>query len=178
VQVRFLLFTLLSAAAFGDTLIGTVESIGKNQLRVKGPQGEVQLQADDKTTVRKARIFHDLSPLAVGDLVRVSYYGEGPGMVAVNISASVSLSGVISEAASMRLTVLPDSKTDARSADRKEKTFVFLFPDTRLGTSKKELTVGRRIQVVGWDAGDGVIEAQKIAISNTDARPTPSRLRQ
>jgi hypothetical protein len=132
-QVRFLLFALLSVAAFGETLTGIIVNIDKNQLRVKSPEGEVRLQADDKTTVRKAKIFHDLSPLAVGDVVRVNFYGEGPNMVAVNISARVALSGVISESASMRLTLFSDSRADATDK-KEERVFIFLYQKLKRNT--------------------------------------------
>ena len=167
-QIRFLAFLFLCAAAFGDTLVGTVVSIDKNQLRVKSSAGEVQLQADEKTSVIKAKVSHDLSPLAVGDVVKVNFHGESPEpLVAVNIVAQVTMSGVIKESAPLRLTVAPDAKTGGTSR------IVFLSPDTKYGTSKKDLTVGRKVQVTGWDVGDGAVDAEKVAIYNTDLPVRP-----
>lgn len=169
-QIRFLAFVFLCAAAFGDTLVGTVVSVDKNQLRIKSSTGEVQLQADEKTSVIKAKTFHDLSPLAVGDVVKVNFHGESPEpLVAVNIVAQVAVSGVIKESAPLRLTVVPDSKTEATPR------IVFLSPDTKYATSKRDLTAGRRIQVTGWDVGDGAVDAEKIAIYNTDLPVRPRK---
>ena len=80
-------------------------------------------------------------------------------LVAVNIVAQVAASGVIKESAPLRLTVVPD---DGMSR------IVFLSPDTKYATSKKDLTAGRRVQVTGWDVGGGAVDAEKIAIYNTD----------
>ena len=178
-RVRFLLFTLLSTAAFGEMVTGTVAGIDKNQVRLKTSAGELQLQTNEKTTVRKAGTFHDLSPLAAGDPVRVNYYGDSPNLIAVDVSASVTLSGVISNSASMSLTVVPDSKTDATPKDSSAGVLVFVSSATKLGVAKKDLTAGRKVQVVGWDAGEGVIDAEEIKISSGDSpvRPAPPRSR-
>jgi len=169
-QIRFLAFVFLCAAASADTLVGTVVSIDKNQLRVKSSAGEVQLQADEKTSVIKAKVSHDLSPLAVGDVVKVNFHGESPEpLVAVNIVAEVAVSGVIKESAPLRITIVPDSKTGGVSRT------VFLSPDTKYGTRKADLTVGRKVQVTGWDVGDGAVDAEKIAIYNTDLPAQPRK---
>ena len=152
--------------AIGQTVIGTVEKVSTDQLQVKGPNGPVTLHLDEKARVRKGKVFHDLSALVVGDEVRVNYYGEEK-LTAVNVSAKVELSGVITEAGPIRIVVLPASTPDAKAPDRKT-VFVFLDRTTKFGTSRSQLAVGRRIQVVGWDAGDGVVDAERVAIYDTD----------
>ena len=44
---------------------------------------------------------------------------------------------------------------------------------------KKYLTIGRRVHIVVWDVSDGVVDAERVAIYETDipARPAPSRPR-
>ncbi|MCE5308707.1 MAG: DUF5666 domain-containing protein [Acidobacteriales bacterium] len=167
-----LLFTILCFPAFSQTVAGKVQKIDKDQFQVKSSEGLITLNTDEKTTVTNLRKSKGLSPLAVGDEVRVNYYGEG-AFTAVNIAVRVTVSGVITEAASNHVTVLPDS-TDTTPADRKVGVFVFLNPTTRYGTSRKQLTVGRRVHVVGY-AGEGVIDADKVAIYETDMplRRTP-----
>ncbi len=167
-----LLLTALCSPVFGQSVVGKIQKIDKDQFQVKSSEGLITFNADEKTTVTNLRKSKGLSPLAVGDEVRVNYYGEGV-FTAVNISVRVTVSGVITEAASNHIMVLPDS-TDATSADRKAGVFVFLNPTTRYGTSRKQLTVGRRVHVVGY-AGDGVIDADKVAIYETDVpiRRTP-----
>jgi hypothetical protein len=161
----FVLFTMLSFPTFAQTIIGTVQKIDKDQLLVKSQDRLVAFQVDEKTTVAKLKKLHDLSLLVPGDEIRVTYYGEQTP-TAVNISAKVTLSGAIVEGASNQLMLLPDSKADAKPAETA--VFVFLSPGTKLGTSRRQLTVGRRVHVVGWDAGDGVIEADKVAVYDTD----------
>ena len=168
---------VLSLPAFGQTITGTVEKIGKDQLEVKGTEGPVTLHVDEKTTVRKVKQFHDLSALVVGDEVRVNYYGEGT-LAAVNISAKIGLSGVITEAGLNRIMVLPALASDARPPERKA-VFVFLNRTTQFGISRGQLTVGRKVHIVGWDTGDGVVEAERVASPDSDvssrppARPKP-----
>ncbi len=152
--------------AFGQTVIGTIEKVGKDRLEVKGPNGPVTLLLDEKVRIRKGKALHDLSVLAVGDEVRVNYYGEQT-LTAVDVSAKVELSGIITEAGPTRVVVQPASTPDAKAADRKA-VFVFLDHTTKFGTSRSQLAVGRRIQVVGWDAGDGVVDAEKVAIYDSD----------
>jgi hypothetical protein len=172
-----LLFTILCFPVFNQTIVGTVQKIDKDQFQVKSSNGLITFHADGKTTVTNIKKSKDLSPLAVGDEVRVNYYGEDT-FTAVNISVRVTVSGVITEAASNHVTILLDSTSDATSADRKAGVFVFLNPATHFGISRKQLTVGRRVHVVGY-AGDRVIEADKVAIYETDLplRPAPQRQR-
>lgn len=171
-----LLFAVLSLPVFSQTVIGTVEKIDKEQLQMKSRDGLVTLKVDEKTTVTKAKKFNDLSPLAVGDEVRVNYYGEGT-LTAVNISAKITLSGVITEARSNSIAVLLNSPATATSPDRSVVMFVFLNSTVKFAASRNQLTIGRRVQVEGWDTGDRVVEADKVAISETDPplRPTPQR---
>ena len=166
-----LLFTILSLPVLGQTAVGTVQKIDKDQVQVKSRDGLLTFRVDEKSTVTKLKKFNDLSPLAVGDEIRVNYYGEGT-LTAVNISAKVTVAGAIVEAGSNHLTVLLDSSVDAASTDRK--VFVFLNPAAKLGTSRNQLAAGRRIHVIGWDAGDGVIDADKVAISETEPPLRPA----
>lgn len=166
-----LVVALLSLPAFGQTITGTVEKIGKDQLQVKSADGPVTLHIDERTVVRKAKTLHDLSALVVGDEVRVNYYGEGT-LTAVNVSARIALSGVITEAGASRLLVLPTSSSCATPPERKT-VFVFLDRTTKFGASRSQLTVGRRVHVVGWDAGDGVVDAERVAIYDTDLPSRP-----
>ena len=158
-----LLFAILCFPAFGQMLVGNVQKIDKDQIQVKGPARSVIFHADDKTTVVKLKKSKDLTLLVVGDEVRVNYYGEET-LTAVNISAKVTISGIIAQAARNHLTVSQGSTDDAASTDRKSGVFVFLNPATKYGVSRDQLKVGRRVHVVGWDTGDGVMEADKVAV--------------
>jgi hypothetical protein len=155
-----LLFSILQIPALGQMLVGTVQKIDKDQLQIKARDGPVTFRADEKTTVAKHKKANNLSILMVGDVVRVNYYGEGT-FIAVNISAQVTISGTISQAATNHLTLSRDAAGDAAS---KGGVFVFFDPSTKLGVARDQLKAGRKVRVTGWDAGDGVVEAEKIAI--------------
>jgi len=173
-QPSFLLFAILSVPALDQTIIGTVQKIDMDQLQVKGPDGLIAFRIDDKSTVAKLKRSHDLSLLAVGDEVRVNYYGEGT-LTAVNISAKVRISGTIAEKGVNHLTLLLDLPADGTSADRKASVFVFLNSTAKLGTSRSQLAVGRRIHVTGWAAGDAVVDADKVTFYDAESplRPAP-----
>jgi hypothetical protein len=41
-------------------------------------------------------------------------------------------------------------------------------PETKFGAGGSQLAAGRRVHVVGWDLGEGVIEATRVAVCETD----------
>jgi Domain of unknown function (DUF5666) len=158
-----LLFAILNVPLWGQMLVGSVQRIDKDQLQIRGRDGLVAFRADEHTTVAKLKKANDLSALVVGDEVRVNYYGETP-FTAVNISAKVTISGTITQTATNHITVSRPSTDDAAQPEGKTGTFVFLNPATKLGVARDQLKVGRRVHVVGWDTGDGVVEAEKVVI--------------
>ena len=50
---------------------------------------------------------------------------------------------------------------------REEHRIVRIHADTAFGTSRKDLSVGQRVRVVGLDVGDGAVDAARIALYNT-----------
>ena len=157
-----LLFTILCSPVFSQQLVGTVEKIDKDQLQVRARDGLVTLRSDASTVVAKWKKSNDLSLLAVGDEVRINYYGQDDKLTAVNVCAKVAVSGTIKQTASNHFVISTD---DLASADRKSGVFVFLNQPTKLGVGREELKVGRRVHVTGWDSGDGVVEAEKVAFN-------------
>jgi hypothetical protein len=156
-----LLFTVLCLPAFSQQLVGIVQSVDKDQFQVKGQKGLVTFRADENTIVAKIKKSNDLSVLAVGDEVRINYYGQDK-LTAVNICAKVTVSGTIRQTASNHITISTD---DSATADRGSGVFVFLSSPTRLGVGREELKVGRKVHVTGWDSGDGVVEAEKVVLN-------------
>lgn len=168
----FLLCALLMVPLRAQTVAGTVEKIEKETIQLKGPNGTVAIHTDEKTTVRKGKTTHDLSTLAVGDEIRANFYGDDV-KTAVDISAKVTLSGLITAMSTSNFTLVPagggqPSAEDASTADRRSGVFIYLPAGVKLGVSRSQLTVGKRVHVVGWDAGDGVVDADRIAIYDTD----------
>jgi len=145
-------------------IVGTVQKIDRDQFQIKGREGLVTLHIDEKTTVANGKKLNDLSVLAVGDDVRVNYYGDATP-TAVNVSAKVTVSGMISQAAKSQLTIVQGSSDDTPPLGRKVSVFVFLNATTNFGAARDQLKVGRRVHVIGWDTGDGVVEAEKIALN-------------
>jgi hypothetical protein len=149
---------LVAFSAFGQSTTGTIEKLSKDQLQVKTPSGLLTFGVDENTAVNKGKTLHDISALVVGDEVRISYYGEQV-LTAVNITARTSISGVITEAGATRLVVHPDSSGSAP-------ILVFLDRATKVIPNRTQIAVGRGVRVEGWDAGNGAVEAGKIAILN------------
>ena len=161
----FLLIAGLSLAIIGHTVTGTIDKIDKDQLQIKTEDGIVTLHVDERTIIRKDKILNGTSTLAVGDQIRASCYGDAP-VTAATISTQVQFAGVIIESSPSHIKVMRDAAKDA--AGMKTAVFVYLEPATRFGTNQKRAVVGERVHVAGWNAGDGVVDAEKIAIYDTD----------
>jgi len=161
-------FLLLSASLSGQIITGTIEKISPDQLQVKTATGSVAVQTNQSTKIWKSEVPHKQAKLAVGDEIRVSYYGDDTKMTAVVVSANMTIRGVVFDSGPTRITVSIHHATEPGSPDCQDQIFVFLHPDTTLGVSRKQLTAGRSVQVQGWDVGDGVMEATHIAVYNSD----------
>jgi len=111
-----LLFALLNIPLSGQMLVGSVQRIDKDQLQIKGRDGLVIFRADEHTTVAKLKKANDLLLLAVGDEVRVNYYGEAP-FTAVNISVKITISGTITQTATNHLTISRSGTDDAATPE-------------------------------------------------------------
>lgn len=148
-----LLFTILAIHGLGQVMVGTVQKAGKDEVEVKARDGVVTFRVDEKTTVAKLKKSSNASVLAPGDEVRVNYYGEGT-FTAVTISVKVTAAGVVSDMGSNHFKLLmPESKAS---------WFVFLNVANRFAANRSPVAVGRKVNVTGWDTGDGVIEAEKV----------------
>ena len=167
-------FLLLSTSLSGQIITGAIEKIGQDQLQLKTSTGSVTVLTDSHTKIWKSEVPHAQKKLAVGDEIRVNYYGDlSSKITAVVISASVTLRGLVLDTGTTRLTVRIQHPTKPGSPDCEDKIFVFVHPTTALGAGRKELAAGRYVQIIGWDVGDGVVEASHIAVYNSDV---PARL--
>ncbi len=151
-------------------LIGTIEKLAGNELQIGLGTKAVTLSADRKTEVHKGRTDHTLSALRVGDEVSVSFRKDASGkMIAVAIWANrVSFHAVIHSVTPASFDILTHPDTNPESAYRKGYSRVFLYPQTKFGTSERDLIEGRDVHVVGLDVGGGNIDALRVAILNTD----------
>ena len=168
-NLHWILFLLLSTSLSAEMISGVIEKLGPDQLQLKTSAGTVSIATAQHTKIRKFEVQHKSAVLSVGDEIRVSYYGDPSSrMIAVNISASITLRGVVTESNPTRITLRNKHAMGGGAPDCEDSIFVFLHPDTELGTGRNELAVGREIQVKGWDVSDGVVDAVGIAIYNAD----------
>ena len=168
-NLHWILFLLLSTSLSAEMITGVIEKLGPDQFQLKTTAGIITIATDPHTKIRKSAVQHTAAALALGDEIRVSYYGEQASkMVAVNISASVTLRGVVTGSNPTRITLRNKYAMGGAAPDCEDIIFVFLHPDTKLGTGRGQLAVGREIQVKGWDVSDGVVDAVGIAIYNSD----------
>lgn len=165
-------FALVSLSAFApappvDAVTGTIQSIAGNEIQLRAGARLVTLYADNETEVCRGKLYHDLSHLMAGDEIRVSYRGKPPGkLMAARISAMVTFSGALKSSSATGLEILENPATNAIR-------LVHLSAETVFGVGKTQLIVGRELKVVGWDLGNGAIDALRIAVYNTDL---PARL--
>jgi hypothetical protein len=159
-----LLLAFGSVAAVEElfTIIGTVDKIDPNQVFVKTSRGSFPISADDKTEVMKDKTYRDLSPLKVGDEISIRCQPDASGKLVAKIiwANVVDFAGTVKEMRSEEIEIV------TRSGD--ERKIIHIYPDTGFGTSRKDLTVGQDVRIVGLDVGDGAVDASRVAVYNLD----------
>jgi Domain of unknown function (DUF5666) len=154
------------AAAEESTIIGTVSKVTGNNISVKTPRGFFLIPADDKTEVVKDKTYQELSPLKVGDEVSVHCRNPTGKPVAVKVFANViTFSATVRHVADDEIEVLTIPNADYA---REERKILRLYADTAFGTSRRDLTVGQDVRIVGLDVGNGAVDASRVALYNTD----------
>jgi hypothetical protein len=153
----------LAAAEEQFTIIGTVNKLAHKQISVKTPRGLFLIATDTDDNSR--------TPLKVGDEISVRCKPDAAGKpVAVKIWANiVTFSAIVRYVDGDDIEVLTIPNADY---PKEEHRVVHLQADTAFGTSRKDLTVGQRVRIVGLDVGDGAVDAARIAIYNTDMPAT------
>ena len=170
-----MILPLLSLAAFAQqpsplTLIGTIEKVFGSEIHVRSGQQSITLYADDRTTVSRDSISHDLSLLKSGDEISVRYAGDSSGkLIASRIWAKVTtFRGVVKQVAPGRLLVGmsrgPLSTSALKAVDRVVRT----YPETVFTPGSRGAATGQYIEITGLDLGNGEMDAVRIAIYNTD----------
>ena len=161
--VRTVILPLLYLAAFAQqpsplALIGTVEKVFGREIQVRSGQESIALYADDRTTVSRNAVYHNLSPLKAGDEISVRYAGNGSGkLIALSVWAKVTtFRGVVKQVSPGRLLV------GVRSIDAHPN------PTAVFGPGSRSIATGQELQVTGLDLGNGEVDAVRIAIFNTD----------
>jgi hypothetical protein len=166
---------LLYLAAFAQqpsplTLIGTIEKVFGREIHVRSGQKSITLYADDRTTVSRDSISHDLSLLNSGDEISVRYAGDGSGRLIVSrIWAKVTtFRGVVKQVGPDRLVVGIGRGPLATSALKVADRVVRTYPETVFTPGSRGAATGQHIEITGLDLGNGEIDAVRIAVYNTD----------
>ena len=168
-----LVLLILSTLAFGSVdgaeeqfiIVGTISKLARNQISVKTTTGFFVIPADDMTEVVKEKNYRDLSLLRVGDEISVHCRNPAGKPIAAKIWATVvTFSATVRYVNDDEIEVLTIPTADY---PREEHRIVRIHADTAFGTSRKDLSVGQRVQVVGLDVGDGAVDAARIALYNT-----------
>ena len=173
--VRTAILPLLTLAALAQqpsplAVVGTIEKIFGREIQVKSGQKSISLYADDRTTVSRDAVYHDLSLLKSGDEVSVRYAGDGSGkLVALRIFAKVTtFRGVVKQVTPGRLLVGVSRSPLSNSALNTPDRVVHTYPETVFGMGNRGASVGQHLEINGLDLGDGQVDAVRIAIFNTD----------
>jgi len=173
--VRMVILPLLYLAAFAQqlsplALVGTIETIFGREIQVRSGEKSVTVYADDRTTVSRDAVYHDLSPLKSGDEISVRYARDSTGkVIALRIWAKVAtFRGVVKQVTPGRLLVgvsrSPLSNSALSALDRVVRT----YPETVFGMGNRGASVGQHLEITGLDLGNGEVDAVRIAIFNTD----------
>ena len=154
------------------TFIGTIDKVARTEISLKTPRGSFKIYADDMTELIKDKIYHDFSPVQTGDEINVQCQpGPSGKLTAVKVWANVvSFPATVKEIRGEEIEVAVTSD-DAGGGGDERKTVRF-YPDTVFGANRADLSVGQRVRIVGLDVGNGVVDAARIALYNTDI---PSR---
>jgi len=161
--MRLLGFALALLLAQWTEITGRIEKLGSHELRVDG----MRISVTDTTMVIKGRTYHDLSPLVVGEQVRIKLDPHAEGrLVAQTISARATVAGTIIQASGEMLIIRPAPKR--ATVEPRSATTVHLNSNTVYAGTARQLAVGTEVEVVGWDVGYGEIDAARIAIYNGD----------
>jgi len=135
--------------------IGSIEQISPSDILMRSG---LRLLLDASTEIVKTRS----ASLKPSDEVSVRCSGSGTRRpVAVKIWANV-----VDFAAIVRY--VNSTTIEVATFPREERKIVALYASTAFSTSKKDLTVGQELRVVGIEVGGGNIDATRITIYNTD----------
>jgi hypothetical protein len=155
-----------AVAADESTIIGTIYNLARNQVSVKTARGSFMNPADDRTVTVKDKSYPGLSSLNVGDEVSIRCQTSTGKRIAVKVFANIiTFSGTVRHVGDQEIEVLTIPNADY---SREEHRLVHLYPDTVFGASRKELSVGQDVRVVGLDVGNGAVDASRVAIYNMD----------
>lgn len=147
---------------------GKLEGISANLIYVKFKTQSLAVYTGEHTEVWKGKTFHDLSPLELGDDIFARCRKDDAGkLIALEIYANITnFFGIITNVRghdSFELFTNPNA--DPNSADPKEDKIVYVDADTVFSSgTATDLKIGRGVQVVGSDLGNGKVRATRLFV--------------
>ncbi len=148
-------------------IVGTVESVSGNLIHVKSGEQLLTIHVDDHTETWKGKMFHDLSPLQIGDDILSRCRKDASGKLVaeaiwINI---VNFFGVIRRVNGNTFEVFTNPNADPHSGYTKANKLIRFDADTIWESSEKEdLKVDREVQTVGLDLRNGIVKATRVTI--------------
>jgi len=160
-----LLFALLACNAVcqePSALTGTVEKLAHGVLLLRTGRQLFAVRTDDRTVVWKERREQRVSALNIGEKVRVrlGMHPSGDDFATRVSATTVTFSGVAGRDLAGRCG--PEAARRFSVGQRG----VCMTPETAAGPGRP--FVAKMVHVVGWDFGDGTVDATRIAVYNTD----------
>jgi hypothetical protein len=154
--------TLVAAEDEQFIVLGTIENVSPNTISIKTQRGSIQIGARSATEVIKDKTYRDFSALKIGDEISARCQPEASGrLVVTNIWAKpVNLTGTVKD-------VQGDDAIVA-TQESAETITVRLYPDTVVGTNRRDVVVGKHVRVTGVETGRNAVDAFRVAVYDTD----------
>lgn len=159
---RVSLLILAALPAFGQQspFVGRVQRVSGNEVVVLTPAEPVTIYTDEKTIIWKGVDARGV--LREGDTVRVrcsrGFLGR---FTATEIQTRSEVSGFVAR-------VLGPGMFELTSAQGDNSRLVYLSRKTTSLFSDLPLSDGDHLLVIGWDVGNGRMEAIRVAVYDTD----------
>jgi hypothetical protein len=147
-------------------IISTVVSVSANVIYGRTGTQSVTLSSDAHTEVWKGKVFHDLSPAAVGDNIIARYRTERTGKLVADAMwlNIVNLYGVITKSPTTVLNCLR-TRTPIPHPHTRKKLRTYPWMGTVFESSAEgDLKSGREVQLVGLDLRNGRILVTRVTV--------------
>lgn len=149
------------------SVVGTVKGISGKAILVDGGTQAKTVVSDERTEFWKGKIFHDLSPVKIGDDLTARCRADASGRLVAEVIwlNIVNFFGVITQVDGGGFEMLTNRNADPQSAYVKKKLKVTVDADTLFEASAMEdLKLGRGVQMVGLDLKNGTIMASRLTV--------------
>jgi hypothetical protein len=150
-------------------VIGTVQGIFGNVISVATGAGIEEVATNPQTEIWKGTMFHDLSPVQIGDDFKARCYSNASGKLMADVVwlNIVNFFGIVTkvESGGDSFEVFTNPNADPHSAYVQKTLTISVDADTIFEASAKDdLRLGRGVQMVGLDLKNGTIRATRLTV--------------